>query len=73
MRFILNKNLKLLVLKFFILISPLLINQVLAQDLRIKISSGQVEPLPVAIADFTGQEGKANEIGEKFLRLYQII
>ena len=65
MRFILNKNLKLLVLKILILISPLLINQVLAQDLRIKISSGQVEPLPIAIADFTGQEGKANAIGRK--------
>ena len=39
--------------------------QVLAQDLRIKINSGQVEPLPVAIADFTGQEGKANEIGKQ--------
>ena len=65
MRFILNKNLKLLVLKILILISSLLINQVLAQDLRIKISSGQVEPLPIAIADFTGQEGKANEIGRK--------
>ena len=55
MGFILNKNLKLIVLKILILISPLLINQVLAQDLRIKISSGQVEPLPIAIADFTGQ------------------
>ena len=65
MGFILNKNLKLIVLKILILISPLLINQVLAQDLRIKISSGQVEPLPIAIADFTGQEGKANEIGRK--------
>jgi TolB protein len=65
MRFILNKSFKLLVLKILILISPLLINQVLAQDLRIKISSGQVEPLPIAIADFTGQEGKANEIGRK--------
>ena len=65
MRFILNKSFKLLVLKILILISPLFINQVLAQDLRIKISSGQVEPLPIAIADFTGQEGKANEIGRK--------
>jgi len=65
MRFILNKNLKSLVLKILILVSSLLINQALAQDLRIKISSGQVEPLPIAIADFTGQEGKANEIGRK--------
>ena len=65
MRFILNKNLKSLVLKILILVSSLLINQALAQDLRIKISSGQVEPLPIAIADFTGQEGKANKIGRK--------
>ena len=65
MRFILNKNLKVLVLKILILTLPLLINQVWAQDLRIKINSGQVEPLPVAIADFTGQEGKANEIGKQ--------
>ena len=32
----------------------LFISNVLAEDLRIKINSGQVEPLPVAIADFTG-------------------
>ena len=65
MRLILNKKLKFLVFKVLILIFPLLINQVWAQDLRIKISSGQVEPLPVAIADFTGQDGKANEIGRQ--------
>ena len=49
--------------RVLILIFSILTTQVLAQDLRIKISSGQVEPLPVAIADFTGQKGKANEIG----------
>jgi TolB protein len=49
--------------RVLILIFSILATQVLAQDLRIKISSGQVEPLPVAIADFTGQKGKANEIG----------
>ena len=65
MRLILNKKLNFLVFKVLILIFPLLINQVWAQDLRIKISSGQVEPLPVAIADFTGQDGKANEIGRQ--------
>ena len=65
MRLILNKKLNFLVLKFLILIFPLLISQVWAQDLRIKINSGQVEPLPVAIADFTGQDGKANEIGRQ--------
>ena len=60
-----NKKLNFIVFKVLILILPLLINQVWAQDLRIKISSGQVEPLPVAIADFTGQDGKANEIGRQ--------
>ena len=58
-----KKNLKFLAIKVLTLIFLLFTNQVLAKDLRIKISSGQVEPLPVAIADFTGQEGKANEIG----------
>ena len=65
MGLILNKKLNFLVFKVLILIFPLLINQVWAQDLRIKISSGQVEPLPVAIADFTGQDGKANKIGRQ--------
>ncbi len=36
-----------------------------ADDLRIKINSGQVEPLPVAIADFTDFNGKPSEIGRQ--------
>ena len=60
-----TKNLKLLVFQVLTLVFSLLITQASGQDLRIKINSGQVEPLPVAIADFTGQEGKANEIGRK--------
>ena len=63
-RYILTKNLKLLH-RVLILFFSILATQALAQDLRIKISSGQVEPLPVAIADFTGQKGKANEIGRR--------
>ena len=43
----------------------MLINQVVAQDLRIQISSGQVEPIPIAIAGFTGKDSKANEIEGK--------
>ena len=65
MGLILNKKLKFLILKVLIIIFPLLTTNVLAQDLRIKISSGQVEPLPVAIVDFTGQVGKTNEIGRQ--------
>jgi len=55
MRLILTKNLKLLVFQILTLAFSLLITQASGQDLRIKISSGQVEPLPIAIADFTGQ------------------
>ena len=73
MRLILNKKLNFLVFKVLILIFPLLINKVWAQDLRIKISSGQVEPLPVAIADFTGQDGKANEIGRQISEVISTI
>ncbi len=60
-----NKNLNYLVLKVLILISPLFISHVFAQDLRIKISSGQVEPLPIAIANFTGKNGNVNDIGKQ--------
>jgi len=39
--------------------------KVFADDVKIKINSGQIEPLPVAIADFTGKEGKSNQIGRQ--------
>ena len=58
-----DKNLKYIFLKILILLFPLFISQAFADDLRIKISSGQVEPLPLAIADFTGTDGKSSEIG----------
>ena len=51
--------------KVLILIYSFLISSVFADDIRIKINSGQVEPLPIAIADFTGEEGKANQIGRQ--------
>ncbi|MDC0228010.1 Tol-Pal system beta propeller repeat protein TolB [Alphaproteobacteria bacterium] len=58
-----NDYLKFSVFKVLIFIIPFLISNALADDLRIKINSGQVEPLPVAIADFTGTDGKSSEIG----------
>ena len=51
--------------KVLILIYSFFISNLLADDIRIKINSGQVEPLPIAIADFTEEEGKANEIGRQ--------
>ena len=34
-----------------------------SQDLKININRGKVEPLPVAIADFTDENGQSSEIG----------
>tara|TARA_B110000090_G_scaffold41806_1_gene46706 strand:- start:156 stop:1457 length:1302 start_codon:yes stop_codon:yes gene_type:complete len=40
-------------------------SEIFAEDLRIKINSGQLEPLPIAIANFTGLDAKSNEIGRQ--------
>ena len=58
-----NKILKLPVNQIIILIISLLSSQAFSEDLRIKINSGQVEPLPIAIANFTGEEGESSKIG----------
>ena len=39
--------------------------KVFADDVKIKINSGQIEPLPVAIADFTDKDGNSNQIGRQ--------
>ena len=49
--------------KMFVLIILLLSSQAFSEDLRIKINSGQVEPLPIAIANFTGEDGGSSKIG----------
>ena len=58
-----NKILKLPVYQIILLIISLLSSQAFSEDLRIKINSGQVEPLPIAIANFTGEEGGSSKIG----------
>jgi len=63
LRLVLNKILKLPVYQIIILIISLLSSQASSEDLRIKINSGQVEPLPIAIANFTGEEGGSSKIG----------
>ena len=65
MRFGLNKRLKFKILSFFMLLISLCNSQIFAEDLRIKINSGQVEPLPIAIANFTGLDAKSSEIGRQ--------
>ena len=58
-----NKILKFPVYQIIILIILLLSSHAFSDDLRIKINSGQVEPLPIAIANFTGEEGGSSKIG----------
>jgi TolB protein len=65
MRFGLNKRLKFKILSFFMLLISLCTSEIFAEDLRIKINSGQVEPLPIAIANFTGLDAKSSEIGRQ--------
>ena len=57
------KSFKLLVYKIIIFIISLLSSQAYSDNLRIKINSGQVEPLQIAIANFTGKEGESSKIG----------
>ena len=65
MRFRLNKISKFKILSFFMLSISLCTSEIFAEDLRIKINSGKVEPLPIAIANFTGLDAKSNEIGRQ--------
>jgi TolB protein len=65
MRFSLNKISKFKILSFFMLSISLCTSEIFAEDLRIKINSGQVEPLPIAIANFTGLDAKSSEIGRQ--------
>ena len=58
-----NKIYKFPVYQIIILFITLLSSHALSEDLRIKINSGQVEPLPIAIANFTGEEGVSSKIG----------
>ena len=60
-----NKRLKFKILSFFMLLISLCNSEIFAEDLRIKINSGQVEPLPIAIANFTGLDAKSSEIGRQ--------
>jgi TolB protein len=61
----LNKISKFKILSFFMLSISLCTSEIFAEDLRIKINSGQLEPLPIAIANFTGLDAKSSEIGRQ--------
>ena len=57
------KSLNLVVCPIIIMMISLVFSQAFSEDLRIKINSGQVEPLPIAIANFTGGESNSSKIG----------
>ena len=57
------KKFNILDCKIIILLFSLIFNPAYSEDLRIKINSGQVEPLPIAIANFTGQSGEPSKVG----------
>ena len=57
------RNFQLLIFQIIFLVITLVSSQAFSEDLRIKINSGQVEPLPIAIANFTGEDGGSSEIG----------
>ena len=48
-----------------ILAAAMLVAQSAAAQLRIEITEGMVAPTPIAIADFTGSDGKANDAGRE--------
>ena len=45
--------------------AAMLVAQSAAAQLRIEITEGMVAPTPIAIADFTGSDGKANDAGRE--------
>ena len=47
------------------LAAAMLVVQSAAAQLRIEITEGMVAPTPIAIADFTGSDGKANDAGRE--------
>jgi TolB protein len=59
----LYKSFHLLIFQIIILVITLVSSKAFSEDLRIKINSGQVEPLPIAIANFIGENGGSSEIG----------
>ena len=66
----LNKiiNLNLLINIFYILSIfsfSIISSKVRSESLRVTVNSGQVEPLPIAIANFTGPDGNISILGKK--------
>jgi TolB protein len=44
-----------------------------AAQLRIEITEGQVAPIPIAIAEFTGPDGNVTEVGRQLTQIISMI
>ena len=43
--------------------------QLFAQSQRLYVTEGQIEPIPVAIADFTGLDGVPSDVGRQIAQI----
>ncbi|MEC7208960.1 MAG: Tol-Pal system protein TolB, partial [Pseudomonadota bacterium] len=52
-----------------LLICGLFVIPALSQTLRLDITEGQIAPIPVAVADFTGLDGVPSDVGRQISRV----
>ena len=65
-----NQSLKHLITFVFIYFLPLgLTGNASAQNQRLYITEGQIEPIPVAIADFSGLDGVPSDVGRQIAQI----
>ena len=54
------------------LAAAMLVVQSASAQLRIEITEGMVAPTPIAIADFTGSNGEANDAGREIASIISV-
>ena len=65
-----NQSLKRLITGLFIcLLGAGLAGHASAQSQRLYVTEGQIEPIPVAIADFTGLDGTPSDVGRQIAQI----
>ena len=53
----------------FVVFFAIVANSSHAQTLRLDITDGQVAPIPIAIADFTGPDGRPTAVGRQIAQI----
>ncbi len=65
-----NQSLKRLMARLFICLVALgLASNANAQSQRLYVTEGQIEPIPVAIADFTGLDSVPSDVGRQIAQI----